>query len=198
MCQLFYTFCSRTGIELGTSCVWNRRHIEATLKFQNISKVLTTGIEPATVGLLDQCSTDWATRAYNNLLFFLASAEWEPAILRNSSAVEIILAFWFSGSSVRIWYYCEALQSAHKFEFIYKHSAGRGQYISTWLPSNLCQLAHNFIFLVSRSSLFVSIIYWHSLTAELLYYFIRFIAYGNRTRVCRVRASYPDQLYKRL
>ena len=25
--------------------------------------VLTTGIEPATVGLLDQCSTDWATRA---------------------------------------------------------------------------------------------------------------------------------------
>ena len=24
------------------------------------------------------------------------------------------------------------------------------------------------------------------------------IAYGSRTRVCRVRASYPDQLYKRL
>ena len=28
--------------------------------------MLTTGIEPATVGLLDQCSTDWATRATNN------------------------------------------------------------------------------------------------------------------------------------
>ena len=26
--------------------------------------MLTTGIEPATVGLLDQCSTDWATRAW--------------------------------------------------------------------------------------------------------------------------------------
>ena len=26
-----------------------------------------TGIEPATVGLLDQCSTDWATRAYFNI-----------------------------------------------------------------------------------------------------------------------------------
>ena len=26
--------------------------------------MLTTGIEPATVGLLDQCSTDWATRAH--------------------------------------------------------------------------------------------------------------------------------------
>ena len=27
--------------------------------------MLTTGIEPATVGLLDQCSTNWATRAQN-------------------------------------------------------------------------------------------------------------------------------------
>ena len=26
--------------------------------------MLETGIEPATVGLLDQCSTDWATRAF--------------------------------------------------------------------------------------------------------------------------------------
>ena len=33
--------------------------------------MLTTGIEPATVGLLDQCSTDWATRAYNNLFDIL-------------------------------------------------------------------------------------------------------------------------------
>ena len=33
-----------------------------TLKKKKFT-VLTTGIEPATVGLLDQCSTDWATRA---------------------------------------------------------------------------------------------------------------------------------------
>ena len=40
--------------------LWNLYVNDAAKK---ISCVLTTGIEPATVGLLDQCSTDWATRA---------------------------------------------------------------------------------------------------------------------------------------
>ena len=44
-----------------------------------------TGIEPATVGLLDQCSTDWATRAYH--VIYIAShhrgqAGIEPAASR--------------------------------------------------------------------------------------------------------------------
>ena len=49
------------------------------------SPMLTTGIEPATVGLLDQCSTDWATRAYH--VIYIAShhrgqAGIEPAASR--------------------------------------------------------------------------------------------------------------------
>ena len=42
------------------------RVLRVKINFFNIiySVLLMTGIEPATVGLLDQCSTDWATRAY--------------------------------------------------------------------------------------------------------------------------------------
>ena len=41
-----------------------------------------TGIEPATVGLLDQCSTDWATRAIIIDLYkkyYTTPAGFEPA-----------------------------------------------------------------------------------------------------------------------
>ena len=48
--------------------------------------MLVTGIEPATVGLLDQCSTDWATRALFlfeiNVTHYRGQAGIEPATSR--------------------------------------------------------------------------------------------------------------------
>ena len=42
---------------------WRHRPLGHSTQIQFWSWMLATGIEPATVGLLDQCSTDWATRA---------------------------------------------------------------------------------------------------------------------------------------
>ena len=66
-----------------------------------------TGIEPATVGLLDQCSTDWATRAISYDIYYIYN-EYKKYIVTLPAGLEPA-TYWLTANRSANW----AMEALH-------------------------------------------------------------------------------------
>ena len=65
--RIFFRFCSYFSLGFGKFQILKKNFfVTFFVNTRRRQKVFTTGLEPATLGLLDQCSTNWAKRTCDN------------------------------------------------------------------------------------------------------------------------------------